>query len=269
MRISFVKYEGAGNDFIIIDDRESHLPLSSLHWVPQLCHRQKGIGADGVILLRETSSPLVSADFRMTVFNSDGSEAAMCGNGLRCLASFAHSLGLHPEAPDQGYRIETKRQILTAWVKESQVTATLGPYQWLEKEMVLEGVSLSVVDTGVPHAIVFLKSVSAEEFLTWAPRIRFHSFFQPAGVNVNFISPGAGGTFAIRTYERGVEGETLACGTGAAAAAIVAQQKYGLSSKIGIRPLSGEFLEFEVREDQVQMTGPARAVFEGHVSISR
>lgn len=243
----FAKYQGAGNDFILIDDRAPHF---NPNLVPQLCNRKFGIGADGVILLQTDPA----ADFRMRIFNSDGSEAGSCGNGLRCLMKFIVDLGL----PKKNYRIATGDRIVEASFVGDQIVVQMGLAVNLKKHRI-EGFDVHSVDTGVPHAVVFSPDADLKIL---GPMLRHHSTFQPAGTNVNIAHIQSDGSIRVRTYERGVEGETLSCGTGAAAVGLIASQQYHLPNPIRICAPGGE-LEIHVDGLHVAQAGKAAKVFEG------
>lgn len=223
----FAKYDGAGNDFILIHDPASAFPVFPAD-IAALCDRHTGIGADGLIILRPPANPAI-ADVRMVFLNSDGSPAAMCGNGGRCLAAFAHAQECAPAT----LRIQTAVGILTAIIHSPElVTLQLPPPTSERLNLSLDFAShryyLHHVDTGVPHAVFFLPAGSPVSDLdnfpldTFGPYVRNHSLFAPDGANVDVVLPDpATRTLHIRTYERGVEAETLACGTGATAAALL------------------------------------------------
>lgn len=224
---AFAKYDGAGNDFILIDDPASAFPAFSSD-IAALCTRHTGIGADGLILLRPPTD-FDAADVRMVFFNSDGSPAAMCGNGGRCLAAFAH----FQERAPASLRIQTAVGILSAVVHSpSLVTLQLPPPACERLNLSLDFSGhryfLHHIDTGVPHAVYFLPAGSPSSDLddfpldSFGPFVRNHPLFAPDGANVDVVLPDpATRTLHIRTYERGVEAETLACGTGATAAALL------------------------------------------------
>ncbi len=253
---SFGKYQGAGNDFILIDDRALSFDPSS---VSALCHRKYGIGADGVILLQ--NDPV--ADFRMRIFNADGSEAESCGNGLRCLARFLLDLGF----PKQTYRIATANRIVETNFIGDRISVQMGPPRNV-KQLYINGQEVYSLDTGVPHLVIFVPDLPnlnvAQEGTLW----RHHPHFQPRGTNVNFVALPNQNTLSVRTFERGVEGETLACGTGATAVAVIASQIYRLPNPIRIVFPGGE-LDLHVNGDDVRMIGSAEKVFEGVLKISR
>lgn len=213
MSFDFWKYEGAGNDFVLLRDADV-----TADDVRALCDRHRGIGADGLMVLSDAPG----YDFRMTYYNSDGGRAAMCGNGARCIALFAHHLGI-------GGR--TLRFIGS----DGEHTARIISEKVVEVGMCdVEGVERSgegwVLDTGVPHYVEFVEDIDAVDVAARGREIRFDARFAPEGVNVNFAAIDDG-VLRVRTYERGVEGETLACGTGATAVAIAAYLRSGEASE--------------------------------------
>ncbi len=267
MMIPFVKYSGCGNDFIIVDNQDHSLTeyLSPIH-IQHLCHRRFGIGADGLIVF-ERSHP---THFHMRIFNSDGSEAEMCGNGIRCLAHFIHGLfDINGE-----FTIETMLQQIHVRVENGVVTVFMPLPSKVEYNVPLnideEEVFVHALDTGVPHVVRFVDDIDCDLLMKSAPKIRFHPKFFPKGTNVNFAQLLPNGIVSIRTYERGIEGETLACGTGAVAVAVAASKIYGLSSPIKIKTRSSDVLEisFDHSSSYVAMTGPAVKVFDGHCKIT-
>ena len=263
MKLFFSKYQGSGNDFILIDDRSSFFPIQDEKMIRFLCSRHFGVGADGLILLQTSTL----AHFRMRIFNSDGKEADFCGNGIRCLILYLKNLGFQEEA----FLIETQQATLPCSIQGNTVTAQLPHPKVLHWGVTVGEQEAFVVHTGVPHAVIFVEDLDEVPVSTLAPRVRFHPHFGPDGVNVNFVKVGSDGTLRMRTYERGIEGETLACGSGAAAAALVASQRESLSSPIRVMTKSGETLEFSVREllegKKIEMQGNASLVFEGCIEV--
>jgi diaminopimelate epimerase len=243
----FTKFQGAGNDFILIDDRASHFNSNLVH---HICHRKFGIGADGVILLQTDAA----ADFRMRIFNNDGSEAGSCGNGLRCLMKFIADLGM----PKRNYRIATGDRVVEAGFQGNKVRVHMGLAQNL-KQLHIGGHEVYSLDTGVPHAVVFSPDADLKIL---GPLLRHHAAFQPAGTNVNIADLQHDGSVRVRTFERGVEGETLACGTGAAAVGVIASKKYQLPNPIQICSAGGE-IDIYVDGLNVTQVGDAIKVFEG------
>ncbi len=264
--MKFCKYHGAGNDFIVIDDRACTVSLD----IPSLCHRHFGIGADGVILLQSSST----ADLSMRIFNADGSEPAMCGNGLRCLVHFIKKLGLQT---GDSIRIETGAGIMKcSWVSD-RIAVHHGTPMVTHRHFILplgqESVELHVLNTGVPHGVIFTEEISKGNFEEWAREIRFHPLFSPEGMNVNIACRLSFDTFAIRTYERGVEKETLSCGTGTAAVGWMAHELFALPSmtiQTAVREGKG-MRDFEVvisSQKELTLTGAVHLVFEGEIQSS-
>ena len=259
--MQFCKYHGAGNDFILIDNREAFFEATK---VSLLCHRRFGIGADGVILLERS----LKADFRMRIYNADGSEASMCGNGVRCLAAFAKRIGALSK---DSLLLETLHRLHKVTFHQDLIEVEMGE----PKEHLLEEIETSkgplkiaLYNTGVPHAVLFVEDVEAVNLATIGPEIRYHKSFAPHGVNVNVVSR-KGDLLAIRTYERGVEDETLACGTGCTAAALAAFRHFGMASPITLETASREALiiSFDSDLQDVKMSGHATFVFEGNFRI--
>ncbi len=217
MKIPFVKMNGTGNDFLLIDNRRGTMNgLDRPKFVRKVCRRRESIGADGVIILEISSR----ADFSWDFYNADGSVAEMCGNGARCAARFAH----RKRIAGKEMRFETLSGIVGAKVDGPSVRVNLTDSAGFVKKASLvdrgERFSLSFVNTGVPHAVMVVEDLDGVQVEEVGRRIRNHRRFKPEGTNVDFIKV-EGDTLSIRTYERGVEGETLACGTGAVASAIV------------------------------------------------
>jgi diaminopimelate epimerase len=251
-KLSFVKYQGAGNDFIIIDDRVPFFPTDDTHLIQKLCHRRFGIGADGIILLQTDAK----ADFRMRILNSDGSEAESCGNGLRCLARFIADIRGESIT---SYKIWMHDQIVEAFVEKEKISIALNDPRNLTLHIQQD---VHFVDTGVPHAVVFVPDVQKIDLNREGRALRFHPCFGPRGSNVNFASLQSDGSISVRTFERGVEGETLACGTGAAAVGTIAAQLYNCPSPIRTHFPGGD-LEISFSDEGLKLAGPAVRVFEG------
>jgi diaminopimelate epimerase len=261
MVLSFAKYEGAGNDFIVIDARTFEYE-PTVKFVSGLCDRHFGIGADGLMLLGLGHG---KAEFDMRYYNADGREATMCGNGGRCIALFAHHLGIGGRkklfsGPDGLHTAKIVRADDLHGVVELQMT---------DVGNVVQGADYLLLDTGSPHYVRFVDSVDEVDVVAEGRAIRGDRTYGEAGVNVNFVEVAGDGSLRVRTYERGVENETLACGTGATAAAIathVARQpavhKFDISVRGGRLSVSfadsgqGSFTD-------VWLKGPARRVFSG------
>lgn len=218
--LTYDKYEGCGNSFVVIDDRTLNFPCSDASLIRTLCHRES---VDGLLLLQ--SDPAVA--FRMRIFNADGGEAEACGNGLRCIARYMSDLGLTP------YRIAMGNQVVEVQFVGDQIAVLCPAPTQLVLSRKVGPWTVHTVNTGVPHAVVFVPDVNAIDVAKEAPFLRYHPLFAQSGTNVNFVTVVAEGSLVLRTFERGVERETLACGTGAMAAAVVAwalKVCYGLVS---------------------------------------
>ncbi len=252
----FSKLSGSGNDFIIIDNMSLEIDSDDFRKiVPKICRRAVSVGADGVIILE----PSERVDFRWRFFNSDGSEAEMCGNGGRCAARFAYERGIAPRR----MVFETLAGLIRAEVAGRRVKVQLTPpFGWREGRLEDLGVDYHFVNTGVPHVVVLVGDVESVDVEALGRRIRFHEEFAPAGANVNFASL-SGDHLVIRTYERGVEAETLACGTGATACALVAARKGLVSPPVRVKTRGGEELVVHVENENVFLEGLTRWVYDG------
>ncbi len=253
MELSFSKYHGTGNDFILIDDREGKASLSSTT-IASLCHRQYGIGADGVILL--TSSE--KGDFGMRIFNRDGSEAEMCGNGLRCLIQFLIDLGEKGE----NFQIETMKKIYPCTAQEGKVFVSMGVPKILEEKE-----SHFLLEVGVPHFVTFV-----DELSLFDKEAKKH--FSSLGVNINYAKIDPCGAICMRTFERGVEEETFSCGSGATAVCMAAWKRFGLAGPVDVHFHSGQQLQFRlIRKDGVLqdliMSGDVTHVFNGAITANK
>lgn len=249
MLLSFSKYQGAGNDFILVDDRNSLFSCDP-ELIRDLCHRHYGIGADGLILLQNSSA----SDLRMRIFNADGSEAAMCGNGIRCLFDFAHALGYVKEKA----LIETGAGSFPCYFIGERISVLLPKPSYCSET--------GVVNSGVPHKVVFVPDLHSFDVEKEGREIRSDVRFLPHGVNATFAQL-FDSDVKIRTYERGVERETLACGTGAVAAAFMAMKKFSRANPVQIITSSNERLEVFQVNDGMELIGPAREVFKGKIQI--
>jgi len=261
--IEFAKYTGAGNDFILIDNRSGAFPADS-ELIREMCTRRTSIGADGLILLCSSAK----ADIRMRFFNSDGGEAEMCGNGARCLIAFARRKGLDKTT----ITMETMERVLTARVDGETVSLDMGEVTEtrLDIDLEIDGQIYHVhhTNTGVPHAVMFVENVEGVDVISLGRKVRFHPRFQPKGANANFVHVTGKNTISARIYERGVEDETLASGTGCAACAVITSLVKGLTSPIRVRTRGGTVLtvDFKKKRDdisQLTVSGPARLVYEG------
>ena len=267
--IPFSKYEGCGNDFIMIDNRNPSF-LTQKEDIIHFCHRQLGIGADGLILLEGSRH----ADFRMRIFNSDGIEAEMCGNGARCLIKFIQELGILQEQ----YQIETMHKTLTASSQGDLISMTMGKPANIQlgislelEDKELKTYTVHYIDTGVPHLILFTPDYESFPLSTLGAKFGNHPRFSPIGTNFNVATVTPDGEIFNRTFERGVEAETLACGTGCTAVALVAALLHKLPSPVRVHNRVG-YLEiaFDIEKDKpvnVTMTGPAAKTFSGIIDL--
>jgi diaminopimelate epimerase len=274
--IPFLKMTGSGNDFIIIDNRDQRFNADqSRDLVRSACRRKLSAGADGMIFIE--NDPEV--DFKWRFFNADGSEAEMCGNGARCAARFAYLKSIVSK-PEMSFR--TLAGIIKAEVKDKRVKIRMTPPHGLQTDLNLEAEEgqpfrVQFINTGVPHVVCFQEGEAALEdvdVFRWGRLLRYHSHFQPAGSNVNFATVRDRHHLVIRTYERGVEAETLACGTGSIAAALIGAAKHLVASPVEVLTRSGETLTiyFEPQQDQtaisfaeVYLEGDAKVVYEAEL----
>ncbi|MGB9697867.1 MAG: diaminopimelate epimerase [Thermodesulfobacteriota bacterium] len=264
-RIRFCKMHGCGNDFIIIDNRQKILDGDQIRdLVIKVCRRKISVGADGLILIE----PSARAHFRWRFFNADGSEAEMCGNAGRCAARFAVISGIAPAS----LTFETKAGIIAAEVMgrrvKLQMTKPFGLELDIEVPVDGEKHLLDFLNTGVPHAVKFVSSAASIPVKDLGRKIRFHPRFQPAGTNVNFVQPLDGHQLQVRTYERGVEDETLACGTGAIASALIAAYRGLVTPPVAVKTSGGEILNIYFQKEgkdfkEVFLEGDTTLVYEG------
>lgn len=265
MMIQFDKMEGAGNDFVMIDNRSRAIPDGAkVPLVKDYCRRAQGIGADGMIFIE----PDQEYDFAWDFYNSDGSKAEMCGNGARCAASFAHKIGAAGGEMTFRTLAGPIQGVLTERGAKVQLTPVKLPTEILHIEVDGKDIPLWFLNSGVPHVVVRVDDIEGTEVVTLGRAIRHHTAFAPAGTNVNFFKPLNGNELVIRTYERGVEDETLACGTGSVATAIVASLFMEKSSPITVQTRSGEelLIHFTLANgmaEPVFLEGGARLVFSG------
>ena len=264
--IFFTKMVGTGNDFIVVDNRQTKIAARAK--AKQWCDRKYSIGADGLLLLEKSKK----ADIRMRIINSDGSEAEMCGNGIRCIAKFAHDAKI----TGKKFKIETLAGIIDVQIRGLIVKARMVDPKDLKLNFHLllndRSMEFGFVNTGVPHAVSFVKTLKDVDVQNLGRLVRTHDYFKPRGANANFVQVQSGNSIEIRTYERGVEGETLSCGTGSTAAALVASAAHGWNSPVAVKTQSGETLKVYFSKDgdrfyDVYLEGPVRKCFEGRVSL--
>ena len=265
--INFVKMSGAGNDFIVFDNRDGNLPEDREVFVRRICQRRLGVGADGVLFVEDSPS----FDFKMLYYNADGGEAEMCGNGARCVSRYAYLGGIAP----QKMTFETAAGQYGAEVKGENVKlAMVDPFDIelnFKLELGIGRVNASFANTGVPHAVIFLENVESADVFNLGKEVRYHERFQPKGTNANFAQILSPDRIRVRTYERGVEDETLACGTGAVAAAVVAGLLKDVAPPVDVITQSGGTLkvDYNVENDKVKnifLEGDAVVVFEGKLT---
>jgi diaminopimelate epimerase len=268
-RIPFYKMHGGGNDFVLIDHRARFISEAGQpEFARRVCHRQMGAGADGLILIEDTPT----ADFRWRFYNADGSEPEMCGNGGRCAARFAVLAGIAPAE----MTFETLAGAIAASVRGRRVKlllAGVGDLR-LEQTIPLEETTLlgHFIKVGVPHVAVPVADLSQTPVTGWGRAVRFHPRFAPAGTNVNFVRVEGPQTLRIRTYERGVEDETLACGTGAVASALIAARLGQVISPVTVHTRGGEALTVYFTPEgeafsQVFLEGDALVAYQGELWV--
>ena len=267
--IPFTKLSGSGNDFIVIDHRTPILARAELaSFARAVCRRKFSVGADGLILIEKSDE----ADFAWTFMNGDGSIAEMCGNGARCAARFAYMNRIAPAA----MRFKTLAGIISAEIVGDNVKIKMTAPHSLElsKTLTVGGRTMEVhsLNTGVPHAVVFVDDASSVPVGEWGREIRRHPHFQPAGTNANFVQLLGPYALHVRTYERGVEDETMACGTGAVASAMVAALAGKVKPPVKITTSGGDQLIIHFPEPEsgqppaeVFLEGAAKIIYDGHL----
>jgi diaminopimelate epimerase len=269
MLLEFTKMNGAGNDFILLDKRAGKISLAP-EQIVRLCDRHRGIGADGLIALVPCTSG--KADWAWQFFNSDGSTGEMCGNGARCFARFVQRL----TGGKDWLTFETEAGVITAQFHGERVTVNLTPPKDLRLN---QQIALSVgpttihsLNTGVPHAVLYVPDADKAMVSQLGPEVRRHAQFGPRGTNVNFVQVLGPNSIRVRTFERGVEGETLACGTGVTASALISARVHQFTSPVQVRVQGGDALEVSFGGvgdgfADVRLTGPAEFAFEGRIEI--
>lgn len=270
MLLHFTKMNGAGNDFVLIDNRDQQIKLST-EQVVRMCHRQRGIGADGIMMLIPCASG--KADWAWDFYNSDGSKAEMCGNGARCFARYIQRV---TGTTKEEITFEAIAGIIKARFYGERVTINLTTPQGLRlgEKVALKGGTADIhsCNTGVPHAVLFVKDADQAMVQPVGAEIRYHQHFAPKGTNVNFVQLLGPNSIRVRTYERGVENETLACGTGVTASALITSRLHKFTSPVKIQVQGGDILEVSFDENDgefsnVKLNGPADFVFEGKIQI--
>ncbi|MCX5799787.1 MAG: diaminopimelate epimerase [Candidatus Eisenbacteria bacterium] len=267
--IHFYKVSGAGNHFVLLDVREKRLPMPKRALVKALCLQGHSVGADGVLFIERSSA----AEFRLRYHNADGGEAPMCGNGARCAAAYAFQNGA------RGAKVvfETPRGLIEAMATRGGVELNMGPPRGLKEGLVVrtstgrfEG---SFLNTGVPHFVTVVEDLQEFDVQSSGRELRFHKSFGRGGANVDFVEIDRRGSVLLRTYERGVEAETLACGTGAIAAAVCLAAKGLVKPPVKVLTWGGDMLvvRFAERSNPLSaalLEGPAQVVYEGEIALS-
>jgi diaminopimelate epimerase len=266
--LRFTKMNGAGNDFVMLDNRAGDIQLDP-KLIRLICDRHRGVGADGILLLEKAEN---GADFRMRYYNADGGEAEMCGNGARCFARFVDKVA----GAREKISFETPAGVIGARLHGDLVTLNMSDPTDLRLNVPLqidgEDATVHYINSGVPHVVVPVSRVDVVHVRTRGEAIRRHKMFSPKGANVNFLQKSAAKKIAIRTYERGVEDETLACGTGVVASALIFAATEKVDGPISVLVRGGSELTvgFEREGEKfrdVTLTGPAEFVFEGEIEI--
>ncbi len=267
MTLSFTKMNGAGNDFVMLDNRALQHSLDKAA-IARICDRHRGVGGDGLIAVEPAEN---GADFKMRYYNADGGEAEMCGNGARCFARFASRVSGKVGA----IQFETLAGVIGAELIGENVRLSMSkPHSYAAPVELLaadEKVHVHFLNTGVPHAVVFVEDLEKTDIVRLGRALRHHAHFAPKGTNANFIGELPGGGIAIRTYERGVEDETLACGTGLTAAALLWAGITGAPSPVSVLVRGGDTMQVGFEKDgdgwkNVTLTGPADFTFDGQVA---
>jgi len=256
----FYKYQGAGNDFVVFDNRDLKIDHARPEWIQQLCNRRFGIGADGLILLENAPG----YDFKMVYYNADGQPSSLCGNGGRCAVAFAKYLGI----------IDSETNFLAVDGPHYASISAKGNWvslQMIDVDQIEKDGEAWVLNTGSPHYICMTENLHNKDVFTEGRAIRYNDTYRDQGINVNFVEPLNNGGFAVRTYERGVEDETLACGTGVTAVAL-AMAKAGNQIGKHITPIKARGGELQIRFhydgtrfSDIFLEGPAEFVFQGDI----
>jgi len=260
MQIQFYKYQGTGNDFVIIDNRNNEYNFLSAEQIRRICDRRFGVGADGLMLLNEKTG----YDFEMKYYNADGKESSMCGNGGRCMTLFAYHLGIHRDkykflAVDGEHEAEIDTDgIISLKMKDVK---TLKKFH-----------SDFILDTGSPHYVKLVSGITDMDVYKKGHELRYSKDFEEEGINVNFVEQVDDDKIIVRTYERGVEDETYSCGTGVVASALICFHNENGFNEVGVKTLGGNLsIEFNRVEEGVYndiwLCGPAEKVFEGSFEI--
>ncbi len=261
MKVEFYKYHGTGNDFIILDNREKQYSSLTQKQIGMLCHRHFGIGADGLMLLENKAG----YDFQMIYYNADGNTSSMCGNGGRCLVKFANQHGIF-KSTYHFIAIDGEHEA------EIDIDGTVS-LKMQNVDKVLYHHSYMVLNTGSPHFVKFAPEVENIDVVNTGYDIRYSKEFEPDGINVNFVESIGEDAIFVRTYERGVEDETMSCGTGVTAAALLSAHNENGFNTVEVKTPGGHLtVEFNKIDDQhfddIWLCGPAEFVFKGEIEIA-
>ena len=265
--IEFYKMAATGNDFVVVDSRQNPIK-DPVRFARSVCERRRGIGADGLLLLE----PSKKADYKMRILNADGSEAEACGNGFRCVALLAHEKLGFPKKQT----FESLGGIVEAGVQGGRVRVRLmNPEDIRERDHIKVGerdLYYYFLRVGVPHVVIFVQGLAGIPVFEIGREVRYHPHFKPAGTNVNFVEVKGPRAITVRTYERGVEQNTLACGTGSTASAIVSALTHRVESPVEVTTEGGEVLTVDFTRNgktvkDVYLEGEARLVFEGKLNL--
>lgn len=262
MKIKFYKYQGTGNDFIILDNREGYFSNLDSVQIKKLCNRRFGIGADGLMMLNNKAG----YDFEMLYFNADGRPGSMCGNGGRCMIRFAYNMGIHKYT----YRFLATDGVHEAeFDKDNSIKLKMNDVNSVEEHS-----SYLILDTGSPHFIKFANNVENVDVVETGREIRYNKRFNQEGINVNFVENIGEDSIFVRTYERGVEDETLSCGTGVTAAALVSAHNALGFNKVNVQTPGGRLsVEFTKLNDStfenIWLCGPAEFVYSGEIELKK
>lgn len=261
MKIKFYKYQGTGNDFVILDNRNGEFSVLETAHIHRLCDRRFGVGGDGLMMLNNKAG----YDFEMLYFNADGKPGSMCGNGGRCMTKFVYDMGLHKYT----YKFTAA---------DGEHEAEIDQHHWIRLRMkdvheVEEHSSYVLLNTGSPHFIKFANDVENIDVVETGRDIRYSKKFMPDGVNVNFVEGTGEDSIYVRTYERGVEDETLSCGTGVTAAALMSAHNPRGFNRVDVRTPGGKLsVEFNKTDDthfdNIWLCGPAEFVFSGEIDLN-
>jgi diaminopimelate epimerase len=259
MKIRFYKYQGTGNDFVLIDNRTENIQLTQKQ-VALLCNRKFGIGADGLMELRLAEG----FDFRMVYYNADGAEGSMCGNGGRCITRFANDIGIHKTQ----YSFIASDGPHTSWINEKGFVHL----KMMDVPKIEHHSSYDFLNTGSPHVVKSVQDIGSFPVVEEGRAIRYNTYYKAKGTNVNFVETLDDDQIYVRTYERGVEDETLSCGTGVTAAALVNAHNDAGFNHVDVKTLGGSlYVEFDkMGEDNFEniwLCGPAEKVFDGEFAL--